>query len=54
MENDLALDLGMLCRFCDHSSYQLPEVEGVTESQRELIEEVCKMCLENGRIAVNS
>jgi hypothetical protein len=54
MENGLVIDLGMLCRFCDRNTYELPDVEGVTADQRELIEGVCKMCLENGRTAVNS
>jgi hypothetical protein len=54
MENQPVFDLGVLCRFCDHNSYELPEVEGVSATQRELIEEVCKMCLENGPTAVNS
>jgi hypothetical protein len=54
MENEPVFDLGLLCRFCDHNSYELPEVEGVSATQRELIEAVCKMCLENGRSAVNS
>lgn len=54
MEKEQFFDLGVLCRFCDHNSYEVPEVEGVSATQRELIEEVCKMCLENGRNAVNS
>jgi hypothetical protein len=53
MDHGLAIDLGLLCRFCDHHSYELPDVEGVPADMRELIEEVCKMCLENGRTAVN-
>ncbi len=43
---DLDLDLGMLCSFCDYHSYQLPEVEGITASQRQIIEDLCKICLQ--------
>lgn len=54
MENqDLSLDLGMLCRCCDHS-YKLPELEGFTASQRKVIEEICKLCVDSfNRSAVN-
>jgi hypothetical protein len=52
---DLSLDLGMLCRCCDYQSYKLPPVEGLTDSQRKVIEEICKECIENMKLsAVNS
>ena len=48
-DEDLRLDLGMLCRCCDCNSYQLPEVEGFSASQRQVIEELCKICVETSR-----
>lgn len=48
------LDLSILCRFCDYDSYKVPEVEGLTPSQRRRIEELCKLCVESfKRNAVN-
>lgn len=53
-DHDLTLDLGMLCRFCDCDSYELPEMEGLTESQRQYIQSVCKLCVDaSKRTAVN-
>ena len=53
-DQDACLDLGMLCRCCDHS-YSLPEIDGLTDSQRETIEELCRLCVDNfRRTAVNS
>jgi len=46
MEN---LNIGMLCSCCDYRSYRLPDVEGFTARQRQLIEELCKLCIENLR-----
>ena len=48
----LELNLGMLCSCCDYNSYRLPEVEGFTDSQRQVIEELCKLCLENSQLKV--
>ena len=54
-DQDVYLDLGMLCRCCDFRSYELPEVEGLSASQRQQIEELCKLCIDASRlIAVNS
>jgi hypothetical protein len=54
-ENDLGLNLGMLCRCCNFDSYKLPETEGFSASQRKQIEELCKMCIDSfKRSAVNS
>lgn len=50
-DQDLILDLGMLCRCCDHS-YQLPELKGFTESERRSIEEICKLCVESFKVTV--
>ncbi len=53
-DHDLSLDLGMLCRCCDHS-YQLPDLEGFTASQRRIIQELCTLCVESfKRSALNS
>jgi len=50
---DLSLDLGMLCRCCDHS-YRLPELEGFTATQRRIVEELCQLCVDSfKRKAVN-
>ena len=54
-DHDLSLDLGMLCSCCDYHSYELPEVEGLTSGQRQMIEELCKLCVDSfKRSAVNS
>lgn len=50
-DQDLILDLGMLCRCCDHSD-QLPELKGFTESERRSIEEICKLCVESFKVTV--
>jgi len=50
-DHDLLLDLGMLCRCCDHS-YKLPELEGISASQRQIIEELCKLCVESSKLSV--
>lgn len=53
-EKELTLNLGMLCRCCNFSSYQLPEIEGLSARQRREVEELCKLCIENfRRTAVN-
>jgi cytochrome c556 len=50
MENhDLSLDLGMLCRCCDHT-YRLPKLEGLTVSQRKAIEDLCRLCSDSFRV----
>ena len=52
-DQDQELDLGMLCLCCDHS-YNLPDMDGFTQSQREVIEELCKLCVESFKLtAVN-
>lgn len=52
--SDLSLNFGMLCCCCDYRSFQLPDVEGFTVSQRQMIEELCKLCLDaSRRSAVN-
>lgn len=43
---DFSLNFGMLCCCCDYRSVQLPVVEGFTASQRQVVEELCKLCLE--------
>jgi hypothetical protein len=50
-DQDLKLDLGMLCRCCDHS-YQLPDLKGFTESERISIEEICQLCVESFKLTV--
>ena len=54
-DQDLRLDLGMLCRFCDCRSYKLPDLEGFfSQSERQAIEDLCKICIENPKpVAVN-
>jgi hypothetical protein len=53
-ERDLNLNLGMLCCCCDYHSYKLPEVEGLSAGQREVIEDLCKLCIESFKLsAVN-
>ena len=53
-ERDLNLNLGMLCSCCDYHSYKLPEVEGLSAGQREVIEDLCKLCIESFKLsAVN-
>ena len=52
-DHDLELDLGMLCRCCDHS-YKLPDLAGFSPSQRKVIEDLCKLCVESFKLtAVN-
>jgi hypothetical protein len=54
-ERELNLNLGMLCRCCNYDSYTLPEIEGLSDSQRKEIEELCKLCVESfKRRAVNA
>lgn len=45
-DHGLDLDLGMLCRCCDCSSFALPDTSGLTDSQVKAIEELCKLCIE--------
>jgi len=53
-ERDFSLNVGMLCNCCDYHSYELPDVEGLSIKQRQIIEELCKLCIENSRpTAVN-
>lgn len=49
MDADFHLKLGMLCSCCDYRNYELPAVEGFTASQRQLVENLCKTCLEHFR-----
>jgi len=52
-EQDLSLDLGMLCRCCDHS-YKLPALEGFPAAQRKVVEELCRLCVDSFKLtAVN-
>jgi hypothetical protein len=54
-ERELNLNLGMLCNRCNHDSYELPHIEGLPDSQRKEIEELCKLCVESfKRRAVNA
>lgn len=47
-DTELGLDLGVLCRCCDFTTYKLPDkVDGLTPDQLRLIEELCKMCVDN-------
>ena len=46
-DHGLDLNLGLLCRCCDYRSYRLPDVEGFTARQRQIIEDLCKHCLEH-------
>jgi hypothetical protein len=51
MENHgLSLDLGMLCRCCDHS-YRVPDFEGLTASQRKAIEDLCRLCSDSFKLS---
>jgi len=53
-DRHLDLKLGALCSCCHNDSFILPEVAGISASQRETIEELCKLCLEKQRLtAVN-
>ena len=45
-DHDPQLDLGMLCRCCDHS-YKLPDLNAFTPSQRQVIEDLCKLCVDS-------
>jgi hypothetical protein len=45
-DHDLRLDLGMLCRCCDHS-FKLPDLQGFSESERQVIEELCRLCVDS-------
>jgi hypothetical protein len=44
-EHDLELNLGMLCRCCDHT-FRWLDVEGFNAAQRRIIAELCSMCVE--------
>jgi hypothetical protein len=46
-EDTLPLDLGALCRCCDFHTYKLPDVEEITPRQRQVIEAICQLCVEN-------
>ena len=46
-ENDVDLDLGSLCRCCDFHTYKLPDIEGLSSRQREIIEAICQLCVEH-------
>lgn len=46
-EKDFDLDLGQLCRCCDFHTYKLPDIEGLSPQQREIIEAICQLCLEH-------
>ena len=46
-EQEFYRELGALCRCCDFHTYKLPQVEGVTLHQRQVIEAICKLCIEH-------
>ena len=50
-KQDLNLNVGMLCSCCDYHSYRLPDVEVFTVRQRQAIEDLCKLCIENFRMS---
>lgn len=53
-DENLGLDLGILCRCCDCRSYRLPDTAGLTDSQVASIEKLCKLCIEiNNQDVVN-
>jgi hypothetical protein len=52
-EQDQELNLGMLCRCCDHT-YTWPDLEGFSARQRHLVEELCKLCAEGFRLSAGS
>ncbi|MBU5636315.1 hypothetical protein KOM00_06165 [Geomonas sp. Red69] len=55
LDEDLGLDLGILCRCCDCRTIRLPDKTGLSESQVAAIEKLCKLCIEsNKQYAVNS
>lgn len=41
------LDLGMLCRCCNCSSVDLPDLRGFSESEVRSIQALCKLCVES-------
>ena len=45
-------DPGILCSCCDNHTFSLPDVDGISARQRETIEELCKLCLENSQLKV--
>lgn len=45
-DHDSTLDLGMLCRCCDHS-FKLPDLRGFSESERKIVEELCRLCADS-------
>ncbi|WP_224962278.1 hypothetical protein [Geomonas subterranea] len=49
LDNDLELDLGILCRCCDCRTFRLPETTGLSDSQVASIEKLCKLCIESNR-----
>ena len=49
--HDLSHDSEMLCRCCDFHSYKLPKVGAVSDSERELVEDLCKLCVDNFQLA---
>jgi hypothetical protein len=53
-EHDLNLNLGMLCCCCDYRSHKMPDVEGFSARQRQIIEDLCRLCIEGFKMtAVN-
>jgi hypothetical protein len=47
-EQDQDLNLGILCRCCDHT-YTWHDLEGFSAKQRRVIEELCTLCAEGFR-----
>jgi len=46
-DHDSNPNLGMLCSCCDYHSYKLPEGSLVFAPQRQKIEDLCKLCVDN-------
>lgn len=49
--HDLSHNADMLCRCCDFHSFKLPEVGAVSDSEREVVEDLCKLCVDNFQLA---
>jgi len=45
--HDLSHDSDMLCRCCDFHSYKLAEVGAASDGERAVVEDLCKLCVDN-------
>lgn len=45
--HDLSHDSDMLCRCCDFHFYKLAEVGAVSDSERAVVGDLCKLCVDN-------